>query len=509
MGCVSDQLLAAWAAGQVGGGERDVLEEHAAGCALCRGVMLGLVGVTRTAAPGPGEVFEPKQAGQRIRATDDALRQAQALTKIQHPSLQRVTGVELLGDELELVTEPVVGVSLGEWLERPRTQSQRAAILAAVGRALNVLHAHGIAHGAVTKDHVVVLRGAIGAVLIRPVLGSTPKDDQVAWWRLVVETIGRPRLLRGAIAKGLSNGYPSMDGAVQKLRSRAGDRAWRLWAMPIIVGLATVGAITKGTGGKSFSSSTTDECDVTATRDWNALRVPVTARLAVTGADTERMVSMINYRVTVARLQQQACGKAACIDGLWEEHRELLTEIAGRNTRDALDELLALPRPELCKHGMAATTNPAIRSEIRHVALDPSIGRLQRLLALQLKVEAYKDDGVSALWHYKLGEEYVRGDNANAGAAELEAAANAAKRSDANTFARVLIAQLALTDDPDSNLEKRAERRSKRSTIRCSRRNSCTPRASFVRTPAMRTARSRSCARPSRRGTSSRLTRRT
>src|SRR5450432_15635 len=126
MGCVSDQLLAAWAAGQVGGGERDVLEAHAAGCALCRGVMLGLVGVTRTAA----SVDEQQQAGQRIRATDDAIRQAQALTKIQHPSLQRVTGVELEGNDLVLVTEPVVGVTLGEWLERPRTQSQRVAILA-------------------------------------------------------------------------------------------------------------------------------------------------------------------------------------------------------------------------------------------------------------------------------------------------------------------------------------------------------------------------------------------
>jgi hypothetical protein len=367
-----------------------------------------------------------------------------------------VTGVEVEGDELVLVTEPVVGVTLGEWLERPRTQRQPAVIVAAVGRALNVLHAHRITHGAVTKDHVVVLRGAIGAVLIRPTLDSTPKDDQVAWWRLVVETIGRPRMLRRAIAKGLSEGYPSMDRAVMKLRSRAGDRAWMMWLGPVVVGLATVGAITNKTGGKSFTSDK-KTCPATAVRDWNALRVAVTARLAVTGADTKRVVSMIDKQATTAGGLQRVCGKSACIDALWAEHASLLTDMAGSDTREALDELLVLPGPELCEPGIATTTNPEIRAEIRRAALDPSIDRLQRLLALQRKVEAYKDDGVAALWHYELGEEYVRGDNANAGAAELESAVNAAKRSDANTFARALVAQLALTDEPESNLEKRAD----------------------------------------------------
>src|SRR5882757_2461337 len=109
MSCATDEVIAAWAAGQVGGAERDSLDEHAAGCSLCRGVMMALAGVTRTAE---GNVIAGDMVGrfQVIRrgahtivardpatdkdvavrvvpATPEAVREAEALSKLVHSAL--------------------------------------------------------------------------------------------------------------------------------------------------------------------------------------------------------------------------------------------------------------------------------------------------------------------------------------------------------------------------------------------------------------------------------------
>ena len=493
MSCATDEVLAAWAAGQVGGAERDSLDEHAAGCSLCRGVMMALAGVTRTAEGNvvAGDMVGRFQVIRRgdhtilardpatnkdvavrvVPATPETVREAEALSKLVHSALVRIVSVDLAGDELIVATEIVDGTPFVEWLSRSRSPAARAKVLAWAGRALNVLHSHRVTHGAFTRESIVVRRDGTG-VIVGPAFGSTAKDDQSAWWRVVGETLGRPSSLRSALAKGLSEDptkrYASMDAAVIALRNRAGDRTYVRWGGLGLVAIIAIGVITSLTASSNhlLKPDQKSSC-VTATREWRAMRIPLIGKLGASGADTTRVIRFLDERTRrIATLQRDTCTNVTeqlCVDAVWHEHTALYPELISadpRVTRAAVDELVRLPAPDRCLHGMTGPKFAALRSKILHVELAslPPNDQVQQLQQLKVDVEALADEGVTARWHLAIGAAAVRGEDGDTARPELDVAEKSAKLSgDVDTFVRVLTLRIQIAEQVDATLEHRAE----------------------------------------------------
>ena len=85
------------------------------------------------------------------------LREAQALARISHPNVVQIYEVGEADDQRFIAMEYIEGATLRSWLaEGPRAWREVLALLLAVGRGLQAIHAVGLVHRDVKPDNVMI-----------------------------------------------------------------------------------------------------------------------------------------------------------------------------------------------------------------------------------------------------------------------------------------------------------------------------------------------------------------
>ncbi|HEY0255086.1 MAG TPA: protein kinase, partial [Kofleriaceae bacterium] len=501
MSCPVDDVFVAWAAGRLGGGERDGFEAHAAGCAQCRGVMLALSGVRGTAIAAPREVAIMGMIGPyEVRGTyengavhgfsfdhgdvairvsrnvepiecEQILREANALKPIRHHRLVRVLDAEPFETGLYVATEPVEGVGFASWLEYKPAKRKRIQALRDIARALGVMHVRKAVHRNVGIDSVMIRRKKVAALTgygqpaADPTEHASPKADQRAWWLMVQQVMG-PKFRKRAVRRGLSaeqnKRYPNMELAASAL----GRPVWLgvlyglLIAFLILFLIGVVAALAEKRDKHASKEAGSNDCNIATTAEWRKARLLVTMRLAQSGADTERVLAAIDHRtLRTSMMQRTACGlgdaaapKRAYLDEQWAKTRGAFVELASSDpetVRHAVDGLAMIPLPdtadEMTQYPKAFRTpneqTIELIRKIHAIAGDRTPGQqIQALRALATEVDDAKDPTTKWTWHYTLATAFDAAEDVRDTLAELHEALQVAEtEGDDDARARTLI----------------------------------------------------------------------
>src|SRR3954451_7839050 len=90
------------------------------------------------------------------------LREAAALARLSHANLIKVHDVGVLDGRPFVAVEMVQGVTLAAWgAERRRSDREIAEVVAAAASGLAAAHAHGVEHGALSPDSIVIQQGRV------------------------------------------------------------------------------------------------------------------------------------------------------------------------------------------------------------------------------------------------------------------------------------------------------------------------------------------------------------
>lgn len=519
MSCPGAETFAAWAAGRVGGAERDRLEDHCAGCRLCRGVMLALAGVAATVKPralatlGRYEIratlrdgglrgWDPELGREVTIAVatvpdpeerETILADADKVAKLTHRNLARVYDSGSIGDTVYVAMQVVEGESWNDWLlQRPR-RSRRRRVVREVGNALNALHLRGVIHRDICPSNVTIRPD--GSAVLHLGLGQSPavanelttgarpsaRSDQFAWWMLATTALGTGFPYRRAFKKGLAKNprlrFPSMDAAVGALAT-----PWWLYVGGVISGLFALGVfVGLATDDNPRHHGWTDStaCHVTTGDDWRAIRAPVATRLGmVTPAHASRILTAIDDRAEATRQRQIgacAAGEAkraerSCLTAFWSQ---TMGEVQGllqtdpRSVHRAIDRIAVVTPPDACLVRPIISLAPALEGaaagldgQITRVMTSPgnADARATQLEALVEKVAAINNASLSYRLHHAMASQYFAlGDRDRAVREAKLAVASAEDAGDDRYRALELIELVKYTDHIDAGVEASAE----------------------------------------------------
>ncbi|MFT3698964.1 MAG: hypothetical protein QM831_37805 [Kofleriaceae bacterium] len=481
MSCPGAEVFVAWVAGQVGGSDRDQLEDHAAGCRLCRGLMLALV-TTTSVEPKPQPLpdvlgrYEIRDSSNRaIRAYDHAaqrevaIRVFRGIDPIERERIladaQKLVGVRgivrvldsgPLDDGVFIVSEPVVGRRFEHWISK-RSRGQRRRALRQVAQALSIMHARGVVHRNVSADNVIVRNDESAALVGFGGAGDeSPAADQKAWWQMVGSVMGNRFPYRRVITRGLATGYPSMKIARNKIRT--------VWPWRSAIGVFVLFMILGAVGMREEREereklANADPCRTTTDRDWWHDRLNVVANLAMAGADAQKVVHAIDRRVErTVELEARTCSvpeRRKCVEATWHETRMLLAPMLSSDNADvyrAVDDLALVPAVDDCMSS-SASWPPEAELDLR---LDYDIARvaedLDRLKTLRDRVERSTARATKAHWYVDLGRaKYLANEPWEADikqALDLATSAN-----DDTTWMRAAIWKLTQTEKLDAAVQ--------------------------------------------------------
>jgi eukaryotic-like serine/threonine-protein kinase len=360
--CPTDEALAAWSAGELAGIEKEQIEDHAATCSACRGLVSAVAGVrTRTHGGGIGAegalidryriigsaghgamgvvlrahdpVLDREVAIKMINsAAEDPsararmLAEAQTLARIDHPNVVRVYDAGVAGDEVFLTMAFVEGPTLAQW-SGSRTEAKK--VLMTVGAGICAVHAVGLVHRDIKPDNIIVshgegvlvdlglakvLVGGLGsghagtenyiAPEIRAGKGASPASDQYAWWRVVEDTLPDPAL-KEVLARGLaedpSERFPTLTDAMNAFdRALKPQRRW-LYTGGVMVIAAGVALALRG-------SPAVDACARGAPMQWTIDRPVILSNVAAMHIDPQPLARALDARATrFAALSSETC----------------------------------------------------------------------------------------------------------------------------------------------------------------------------------------------------------
>lgn len=364
MTCPTDETLTAFTAGLLLADERAALEDHAAGCALCRSIVVALAGVLPSERDGVqlgaeggaigryrilgtiGEgamgvvlrghdpVLEREVAIKMSRALgatpeqrDRSIREAQALARLDHPNVVRVFDAGTAGNEIFVAMEYVVGTNLARWNDGPRSRAEKLAVLVGVGKGLAAVHTAGLVHRDVKPDNILVRANGeatlvdFGLAREEAAIGATGSGLAGTPQYLA------PEVRSGAPASAKSDQYawwtvvaellgddPALRTAIARglsaerfptmLEATAAlqprRRRW-VW----VAALATVAI-----GGVAIAIATrgSDRCASAAVERWHAQRFSIGVNLIAAGADAPRILASLDTRAArTAVLQRETC----------------------------------------------------------------------------------------------------------------------------------------------------------------------------------------------------------
>ena len=352
--------------------ERDDVDGHAAGCAVCRAVVVALAGVVPRGDPvgfgaegavigryritgsigqgamgvvlrGHDPVLDREVAIKMSRSLDATgeqrermLREAQTLARLDHPNVVRVFDAGALGDDLFVAMELVDGTTLTRWLATPRTEAERITVVIGAGAGVAAVHAAGLVHRDIKPDNILV-RGDGSAVLVDFGLAraartaSGPAGSGIAGTPRYLA----PELRSGAAATPASDQYawwtvvedvladvPRVRGAIA--RGRTDDPARRYATMEdAVAALAPsrarrarwlVGPALIGAAALAFVTwprAPIDPCDTSPSASWPSRRALIVSNLAGAGADPRVLAALDARAERTKTLHRVACRGAA------------------------------------------------------------------------------------------------------------------------------------------------------------------------------------------------------
>ena len=358
--CPTDEALAALSAGELVAEEREQIEDHAATCAACRGLVSAIAGVrarapaTRIGAEGAtidryrilgaaghgamgvvlrahDPVLDREVAIKMVNSAAESstarlLGEAQTLARVDHPNVVRVYDAGVVGDEVFLAMAFVEGPTLAQW---SGDVAACRRVLTTVGAGIVAVHEVGLVHRDIKPDNIIVSHGAgvlvdlglakvlVGGVgsgragtehyiapEIRAGTGASPASDQFAWCRVVEGTLRTATLSkaqRAAVDRVLARGLaedPAARFATLGEAIAAIDLALapRRRRWPIFAGAAIAAAVVAGYA--LHHAPAIDACARAAPMQWTIDRPAILAHVAAAGADASRVAAELDARAT-------------------------------------------------------------------------------------------------------------------------------------------------------------------------------------------------------------------
>ena len=162
----------------------------------------------------------------RARSDSQArlLREAQAMARLSHPNVVQVYDVGLVGEQVFVAMELVVGKNLAQWLaERPRPWREVVALFIAAGRGLAAAHAAGLVHRDFKPDNVLIADDG----RVRVADFGLAREDRAALTEASADDGAdeRPLLANTLTATGVLMGTPMYMSPEQHLAEPVGPRS--------------------------------------------------------------------------------------------------------------------------------------------------------------------------------------------------------------------------------------------------------------------------------------------
>ncbi|MCE9572340.1 MAG: serine/threonine-protein kinase [Deltaproteobacteria bacterium] len=179
-----------------------------------------------------------KDGGDAAIARDRLLREAQALAQLSHPNVVAVHDVGLVGDDVFVAIELVVGDTLRQWLAQHRGEIRRIVeVFIGAGEGLAAAHRAGLVHRDFKPDNVVVGADGRARVLdfglarsidaVAAPSAHAPDDDDSPWSDELTPSAnkGSSRPSARLTADGAVVGTPRYMAPEQHRRSTADARS--------------------------------------------------------------------------------------------------------------------------------------------------------------------------------------------------------------------------------------------------------------------------------------------